>query len=337
MLSFPYGQAMQRLQPLVLVGEDVYVKTRQERGGATLVTALGVEHPLRRLCSARTLVEHHQRLNWRACRELLHAACARQNASACTDPLGYFLTYLVPAFVARDWTESRLSVAPVSGVMPPDVSAAMEELARHCPFPPVPCPSLWVLGRVWYLAATAPRPGCVHVQYDGTTLGLTGEFMAVKALESTWYEHMHGFVVEAAAPLLQRGKPQSDVVTLRSAQHEVARAGVLQCSDLLFIAGTPPRLGYVLPPHYNRSLHRQSNNDLAMAAPLTLPPTIGGLEAYQRDAAGRWGPARLPHGLCLGPAPVSRMQDAPGLALAAYLRWAAWRVASNSRFHELDT
>ena len=160
--------------------------------------------------------------------------------------------------------------------------------------------------------------------------------MTVKALESVWHEQVAGCIVETATRLVRQGVLHGDVVTLRQAQHELSHGGFLQCGDLLFIAGSPPRLGYVIPPHYSRTFHRQSKEDLAMAAPLTLPPTIGGLEVYQRTS-GRWAAVKPPRGICLGEQPANGIQDAPGLALAAYLRWAAWRVASNGRFHEHDT
>ena len=49
-----------------------------------------------------------------------------------------------------------------------------------------------------------------------------------------------------------------------------------------------------------------------------------------------WERYRPPNGLCLGgSAPVAR-PESPGVALAAYLRWAAQRVASNGRFHSSD-
>jgi hypothetical protein len=57
---------------------------------------------------------------------------------------------------------------------------------------------------------------------------------------------------------------------------------------------------------------------------------------YLRDAAGRWRPFRLPHGLCLGGGMPTSWPSDPGLALVAYLRAVANRVASAGRFHEAD-
>lgn len=328
---------MQRLQPLVLCDGDVYAKTHQQSGVATLVTALGVEHPLRRLVSARTLLEHHQRSNRQAFCQLLQAECMRQNARACSDPLGYFLTYLLPAFLERDWYEDYLTVAPTSPAPPVDVTAEMAELAGHCPVPHIPFPALLVLGRVWKLAASPPVQENVYVRFGSTTMSLTGEFVPVGALERIWREEVQRFVTDMGRQVVQKENLQGDSMTLQRAHDELTRIGCLQYGDVLFIAGTPPRLGYVIPPHYNRSFGHQSQRDLAMTAPLALPPTIGGLGVYQRTAPGRWMPVSPPHGLCLGPNPEGSMADTPGLALAAYLRWAAWRVASNGRFHEHDT
>ena len=338
MLSYLYGPAMQRLQPLVFLGEEVDVKSRQEVGAVTLVTALGIAHPLRCLGSVGTLVEHHQRLNRPPLQQLLRAECARRNANNCTDPLGYFLTYLAPVFLERDWHEEYQLTAPsVNAVIPRDMSAEVAEVANHCPVPQVPSPALLVLGRVWLLAETSAVSDRVHVRCNGITLSLTGEYVVIGALERVWCEQVQQFVTEAVAQVIQQGNPLSNAVALSRAQAELGHSGYLQYGDLLFIAGTPARLGHVIPPHYNRTFGRQSEGDLAMAAPLTLPPSIGGLEVHGRNAAGRWVPVGLPHSLCLGPKPTGEMPEAPGLALAAYLRWAALRVMSNGRFHEHDT
>jgi hypothetical protein len=47
----------------------------------------------------------------------------------------------------------------------------------------------------------------------------------------------------------------------------------------------------------------------------------------------------LPHGLCLGARPVLDVASAPvdsGVDLLAFLRFGAFRIAANSRFHEHD-
>jgi hypothetical protein len=109
----------------------------------------------------------------------------------------------------------------------------------------------------------------------------------------------------------------------------------LQDGDLLFLPGNPPRVGHLLPSHYNHVLGRQSHRDLAMTAPLVLPPQVVSPRVYKRTSE-RWEPMHLPHGLCLGGDPPRDRPNSPGLTLAAYLRWAAVRIATNGRFNAND-
>lgn len=337
-MSYVFDPDMQRLQPLVLLRDDVYVKTRQETGSAALVTALGIEHPLRRLCSARTLVEHYHRGNRQKFHQILQEELEKHNAASCTDPLAYFLEHLAPAFLERDWNEDyRLTGQPANDTTLPDLSAEVSEIVDDFPVPQLPTPSLWVLGRVWLLTGTTPTvSGRVYVRFNGTTLSLTGEYMPVRTLESEWRTGVQQYISDAAVQLAQKTQPGSDSTGLVKAKAGLSRTGFLQVGDLLFIAGQPPRLGHVIPSHYNRTLGRQSARDLAVTAPLVLPPTISDLRVYYQQSSGGWKVLQLPYGLCLGPGPSGRFQDAPGLAVAAYLRWAAVRIAGNGRFHESD-
>ena len=91
-----------------------------------------------------------------------------------------------------------------------------------------------------------------------------------------------------------------------------------------------------MPPHYNTALGRATGRDLALVAALTFPPQIGSLQVYGRASSGTWHAVTLPHGLCLGKSPRGTIANQPGLALAAYLRWAAARVAVNGRFNQYD-
>src|SRR5688500_10284336 len=96
--------AFQCLQPVVFArGGEVYLKTRRQAGAVTLVTASGVVHPLRRMCSPGALMGHIRRDNAANARQLLEAELARRRAAACSDVLRYVVEQLAPSFGARDW------------------------------------------------------------------------------------------------------------------------------------------------------------------------------------------------------------------------------------------
>jgi len=336
-LSVVFGPDLTRLQPLILLGGGVYVKTRHEAGPATLVSAFGVRHPLRRLCSVTAMLERLHAGNRSQVRQLLLRELARRRAESCSDPFAYFLDYLAPAFRERDWSEERSLVAGEPAVVPepPDLSAQVEAALANIPVPRLPSPSLVILGRVWLLGSARVAPGRTCVIAPEGALALTGEYVTVWTLESDWRARVQSFISSAAARLAEVSHDRVPA-DLRAARGELSRAGCLQVGDLLFLAGTPPLLGHILPPHYNRALGRYSARDLAVAAPLELPPKVGSLSIWERTSAGGWTQVGLPHGLCLGPKVSGEIPDQPGLNLAAHLRWAAVRLAGNGKFHEAD-
>ncbi len=342
MFTFPFDATLQRLEPLFVRDGEIFVKTRQDHGEATLVTAQGVAHPLRRLCTARTWQQHMLRLNRPLLREQLAQERAQRSPSGETGALRYFVEYLAPSFQARDWDEGyRDEAAPASAPTqaapePGDWAAEIAALVENVPLPEVPSPSFWLFGRVWGLAARATAPTALHVRFGQEILGLTGDYVLAQKLETQWKQRCQALVATLAQRLVDRAQTGPVPPHLQQALDEIARCGAYEHGDLLFLSGRPPRLGHVLPSHYNRILGRQTNRDLAVVALLQLPPSISHPTVYQRNCAGRWEPCPLPNGLCLGGGPPEDRPTTPGLALAAYLRWAALRIAANGKFHASD-
>jgi hypothetical protein len=336
-LHYPFDLRFQRLQPIVCLGDDLYVKTGQRPAEATLVSALGVRHPLRRLGSARDLAQSRRRSDAPVIGRMLTEALCRHAAADVVDGLRYFVEVLVPAFGERDWREDYLVPAAAPPARhPSDLLVDVAARGEEAPLARLPSPSLLVLGRVWLLRPAHPGPGRMQVHRGEEALEPSGEYHLGGTLERQWHKDVDRFLRETAEQMAAWCVLTEDGATLRDAREAVARAGCFVRGDLLFLAGSPPRLGYLLPPHYNRSLGRQSGRDLALTAPLTLPPKVSYPTVFQRTAAGRWERCPLPHGLCLGSGPPGDLPESPGVALAAFLRWAALRVAANGIFHSSD-
>jgi hypothetical protein len=336
MSLYPFGLPFQGQQPLVFLGGEVFAKTRQPPGAATLVSALGVEHPLRSLGPAREMSGRHLRLNREEVHRLfLSEIAARQRLHGDTETLRYFVEYLAPAVSARDWAENPGAGPPApQGPQPEDWSAGIGDVLDRTPVPEVPSPSLWMLGRAWLLGPQPPRPGHLCVRRGDAVFGVTGEYHLVRTLEQQWRAAAHKHLAESARGLAAAGPSEGEA--LRAARAELARSGCVERADLLYVPGPPPLLGHRLPAHYNRVLGRQCERDLAVALRLALPPQVSGLQLLLRGPGGRWEPYTPPHGLCLGDGPPDGRPETPGLAVAAYLRWAALRLAANGQFHAGD-
>jgi hypothetical protein len=140
---------------------------------------------------------------------------------------------------------------------------------------------------------------------------------------------------EMTERILSDSRYVDDHEQLTAALATLTKQGFVQRGDLLFIQGSPPLLGYLIPKHMNLGLGRMIDGNVAMAAPFTLPARISRLNVVHKQQ-GRWVPLRVPHGLCLGRGPRAQSTLPPELKLAAYLRWAAVTVAQNRKFHEAD-
>lgn len=335
MFSFPFDRMLQRLQPLVLHEDGLYICGRRADGPGALVTALGVVHPLRRLGTEAVLQAHARRLNRAAVETFLGAQMKRLLIDG-SDPLWYFVEYLGPAFQRRDWSEQfdTDQVAP-----PPQAPVLLaEEAARAAQalaLPDVARPALWLYGRAWELAPRLAQPGRLHVRLGRQTLGLTGQQTALGVVAEAWSRQLSERLTQLATELARRLTPVACSPAVAAARETVQQRGSFEIGDLVYLAGDPPRLGHIVPPHHNATLGRPVRRDLAMAAPLRPPFALAGLAVYVRSGE-RWLPASLPHGICLGSDPPADRPETPGLALAAYLRWAACRIATNGAFHSRD-
>jgi hypothetical protein len=327
------------MEPVVMLPDGVYVKAAGPAAGSSgpsLVTALGVIHPLRRFGSVRNLAEHGLRLNRRAIGAMLSETLERRASADWVNPLRYFVCQLAPAFMAEDWDpEAPEAPAPPAGSARPDLAEEIALAAGEAPGPQHPAPSLWTLGRVWLLADGLETRGRVWVRSGDQCLGVTGHFFTVHNLETQWQTQLAQYVAGKVEFWVQAYARPGDEPDLRQASAEVARTGAFRMGDLVFIAGSPPAVGHIIPPHYNQALGRDSDHDLALTAHLILPLKLAGLGLFERSSDGRWHAVSPPHGFCLGQAPHGVVQGPT--AVLAYLRWAAIQVVKNGgRFHEAD-
>ncbi len=340
-LVYGLGHSLQRaVQPLVVMGDDVLSTTRGVgHVVGVLRTASGVEHLLRRLCATRVLVEHHLRVNRQPARGLIEERVRGPAAVRTGKPLAYFVLELLPAVERADWpTWSGDDLQEVDWAGP-ELASAMDESAARLPPPEIPSPSLWVFGRVWRLVPCAVAAARVSVVLGTRTLVPEGRPEAVSSLAQEWLREAERYVAERASALAARAAEGTEVTVtrLREAEARLAADGFLQFRDLLFVEGQPALVGCVLAPHYNESLGRETNRDVAVAVELgTLPPGVGRLVALERCGSGRWERAALPRGICPGRNQPKAIPDSPALTLVNYLRWAARNIATSNRFQEFD-
>lgn len=334
MVHHPLKGAIQLCHPMVSLGDGIYAKTRGDRHDeALLVSAMGVEHPLRRLFSFRTLMEHYWRLNRSSLLAELNTNLHNLNALQQADPLMFFLSYLGPLFLQRDWDEEYQ--ASVSAKLAP-LQDSFENTLFDFPFPIYPSPALWVMGRAWSLEEGDPFPGAVHIKFRQICLILTGKWISVGSIEKEFKAQVANFVKDTAATMAAQAVSAIEPERLSLARDELSGRGFLQMGDALLIQDGDLRLGHVIPPHYNKILDEPCNRDLAVTTRFQVPPVLDSLNVYRLSDDERWRRLDLPHGLCLGTGPRASIRDPSGLEVLAYLRWASVRIAVNQRFHEND-
>lgn len=333
----------QRLEPVVFLADGVFVKSERFDDGVSFVTALGVPHALRRLCSRRALDEQFVRCNAGTVARQIHLRLALTRIDVCRDDLRYFVDGLLPAFHGRDWSEEFEvdADAAMETPRPPGTLGTEDEidaLSRELPVPVLPSPSLLALGLFRLLGPSRPAdPDCSdQVRRGCETLVPTDHSVSVEQVNQHWHEAVGAFVGQTVARLVDAGGDAGSSPAVAAAREEVGRTGCLERGDLLFLPGQPPRVGHIVPTHFNRVLGRPSERDLAMVVPLTRPPRILTPQVFARDGRGRWSHFHLPHGLCLGDGPHGLRPQDPGLALLAYLRWASIRISANGAFHVND-
>ena len=328
------------LQPLVVIDGALYGVGRGGDAAMTLVSALGIPHPLRPVASARVWREHSARLRHD---EFLRGVVGRiSEARGVPDQVAYFLTVLVPRVTARDWggAAARPVEKPAARHLPvPPLDLA--DLARAAPVPTLPEPAMVASGRVWRLArqAGAAAIAGVHVAARGDMWSLTGDYLPVRVIEERWRAAFDEAVGHAARLCLERG---GDTASFdhAGALDELRRTGAVRRGALLLFGTTPPTIGHLMPRHHNASLGRQVTDDVALATPFHVgSPDAGGggLIVMGRSPQGTWSPLALPSGICLGrSAPARPAHLEADVAAVAFLRWAAVHIATNGKFHEHD-
>jgi hypothetical protein len=339
-ILFPIDDHLKRLEPVVFLEDGVYVKTRGEGDeSSSFVTAHGVVHALRRLIGRHLLYEHLVRRNAGSIRSYLQTEFARARSGRGEDELRYLVEQLLPSFAERDWS-TRFSLEAGAGVVPEfspsERSAIFDTLWRTIPAVFVPTPSVLILGRFRLLCIVSRTRYGYHVRHGGAVLEPTGSEVPVNLVEDGWRAEIRAWLARTVAKLTECNDAGAESATLARARVQIDQQGFFQQGDVLFLPGEPPRVGHVVPRHFNRAIGRDSKRDLAMVAPFNLPSHITHPQVYKKTPEGRWVPLRLPHGLCLGGSPPDIRPESPGLALLAYLRWAAARIAANGAFHASD-
>jgi hypothetical protein len=330
-----------RQEPLVLLDDGLYAKTRSTDGEVELVTAHGVRHPMRRIGTMETLQSQWRRALAQPVRRHVEDSLARLLQTRISDLVALFLQ-LASETERHDFA---LPGQPLEAVVVTkaafDVAGWIDAVTGHVPAVAFPTPGLCVLGRLWQLQPdNRVGPGVLHVVCSRSeTLRLTGEFQRIGQLRVQADAAVRGHCEAALKDAIQHGAftPEyADAVSQAWAAFD--RDGSLQLGSLLLLPGAQgtSRVGYLLPPHYNATLGRNCTDDLAITSLFAAPPEIGGLAMMQRGSNDRWNPLSLPNGLCLGPGPPAEKHASPFVAYAAYLRWAAIRLARNGRFHERD-
>jgi hypothetical protein len=333
-VDHPLDQLFQRLQPLVLVDDAIFVLGPDGAPAAIMRTASGLCYSLRRLCSLKTFLVHFGQATAAKRQQMFEAEWSRQKSAVTNDAFKWVVEHLVSALLTRDLGQAvRIDQPAASSRDGPIQETGFAADPAAMPTPPIPQPAVCLCGRLWLLRPAEEQDGCMQVETHTKTWGLTGDYWLLRSLNQQWLGQVHMTLREQVENQI-RVWSRGDSPETQTARVELGRRGFWQHGQLLYLPGSPPRLGHVLPSHHNSVLGRHCEGDVAVAAKLTLPPTISSLEIYQRSGE-RWLPYSPPNGLCLGGlAPVPLMD--PGLTLFAYLRAAAVRLATNGRFHAND-
>ena len=273
-LVFPIT-GLQEVQPLFVTGEGLYVMGFADSVDAMLVSANAVVHPLMRLCDARVLEAHGARINAERIQKRMKAEFVEPRAATAVDPLMFFIEIMVPGLTIRDCgsgSQDEAALAEYSGGLDEIIgrSSDAKQLHRNVSLPNLPCPSLWVLGRAWLLTRVSTAMASVHLRYQGSLLGLTGEYVSLKTLRQEWDATVFHDCKTAASELGAPQTPESQL--LKIARTDLANSGMVVRGDAIYLATNPARVGYVIPPHYNGTIGRSVGRELALTAPLGFPP-----------------------------------------------------------------
>lgn len=190
-----------------------------------------------------------------------------------------------------------------------------------------------LLSRVWPLSDEHESTG-LHIILNGVKLAPSAGYVSLADLQRQWETRFAEHVQIAARSLAAR-EPSPPHAALEQAREELRRTAAVQRGPLLFFACDPPRIGHLMPPHHNRSLGRSVSGDAAITARCAAGLTE--LAVFVRGSRGVWMETVLPRGICIGSGLPARQPGLDGdLAVMAWLRWAATRIATNGRCHEHD-
>jgi hypothetical protein len=204
------------------------------------------------------------------------------------------------------------------------------------PVPQFPEPALLLFGRFWHLQQTTAQACGLSILHNGAAYAITGSYVSVAALTAKWK-------VDALRSLLGMVErpPSKEVAPDTRHFREFQRVGFVETGDLILLKDGM-LLGHVIPAHYSSTLSTCCDRSLAILAPLNFCDRIPADEALL--VAGRsgdgWRLLPLRRRVCLGARPNEIYQPGENgnhLRLAVFLRFAAFRIAANGRFHEQDS
>ena len=329
-------QAM-AMEPLVFHGEWLYVPGRS--GQAEAFISVGHKRLGLRRLSMRVYREERARTLGPIVLDQLQTALHTRQAATCTDPIAYYLWLKnAAADGAAGPDNGRGEPRTCPRTAGPDPLSGFADLLSQLPPPQLPNPSLILLGLVWPLEQQACTRNRLQVRVGEAVFGIAGRPRQLARLDEAYQTEVNRFV-ESAADRLARETPDLRFTSaeLNQARTTLKRDGYLQYGSLILIAGPPLLIGYLIPAHYNNSLGRQVNGDVAITAPFTLPAVFNlqQIGVHECFSTGQWRPTQLPHGLCWGrvSAPAAECGGDPGPDLSECVRFLGYRIAQNQKFH----
>lgn len=315
------GAEFQRLQPLIFLESMVYVPG--ESGPVNLISPSGRLVPMRRFCPISLIADHSRRANWRRLNESVGFTPGREIQTA-RQAVDLFVQIMLPSF--RAYTERQ----PAGADIFPDET----KMSSRLPVPDFPVPSILMLGRFWQLESRESDIG-FRVQAGDRRLVLSGEYTSAWQVSRVWQEQSVRVLEGDNTRFTEATDDQTKTRLL-----ELERRGFLAAGDLILFHSEKWWLAHVIPSHYNMPLGQRCNRSLAVAAPLIDPRKIpGDTELRILFVQGsKWHFLELHRQVCLGhrPPEMSMPTIAPTARLAAFLRFAAARLAANGKFNEND-
>ncbi|MCA9063847.1 MAG: hypothetical protein KDA96_12330, partial [Planctomycetaceae bacterium] len=284
-LTYPFDAAFQAQQPLVLMDGSVFAMTGLHYSDVVLQTAARVRHSLTQIGTLANIWQTYCRRSRHEVEQFVLDALPGAVSNKRMDALAYFVTYLAPGFQRRDCDEDQGDFRPSGVVAKIDWGEEVRRGAASIPMPDVRQPALWMLGRSWNLAETKRTQPCWEIQCAGRVFTLTGDYSRIGQLTGSWRTAIVNHIDAIALKLAVAVGELDGVAEVRGVWQ---KDGFIRSGDLLLIHGSPPTLAHVIPPHFNRTLSRQINGDLAVGAQFSFPLTnrSTGLFLLQKNGSG---------------------------------------------------